>query len=382
MPRPTWAEVNLSAIRDNIRAIRARVGPRVRIIPAVKADAYGHGAVPVSRACLEAGADALGVACVEEAVELRDAGISAPILILGHSEPSDAKAIVQQAVAQMCCDANCATALSDAAVRLGRIASVHVKVDTGMGRIGVAPEQAVEFGRTLSRLPGLSVDGVFTHFPSSDEADRAFTLSQISTFSKVVSGFRRIRTASILAHASNSGGVLAYPEADLDAVRPGIMIYGHYPSSEVPQSISIREVLTLKTRIVFLKRAEAGASVSYGRTHVLKRRSLIATLPIGYGDGYSRLLSNQGEVAVRGVRVPVIGRVCMDQILIDVTDVPGVQLGDEVVLYGGGFDYLSVTKIAEKLGTISYEVLCNIGRRVPRVYLNGGAEESPRPEAK
>jgi len=382
MPRPTWAEVDLSAIRDNIRAIRVRVGPRVRIIPAVKADAYGHGAVQVSRACLDAGADALGVACVEEATELRDAGISAPILILGHSEPSDAETIVQEALAQMCCDTDCARALSDAAVRLGRTVSVHVKVDTGMGRIGVAPQQAVEFGRTLSRLPNLSVDGVFTHFPSSDEADRAFTLSQIATLKKVVSGLKRIGCAAILAHASNSAGILAYPEADFDAVRPGIMIYGHYPSSEVPRAIPIREALTLKTRIVFLKQAEAGTSVSYGRTYVLKRRSLVATLPVGYGDGYSRLLSNRGEVAVRGVRAPVIGRVCMDQILIDVTDVPGVRLGDEVVLYGGGFDYLSVTRIAESIGTISYEVLCNIGKRVHRVYLNSGAEELPPSQAK
>ncbi len=368
MHRPTWAEVDLSAIRDNIRAIRARVGPRVKIIPAVKADAYGHGAVPVSRACLEAGVDGLGVACIEEAIELRRAGVTAPILILGCSEPDASEAIVQQAVAQTCCTLNCATALSQAATRLGKTVSVHIKVDTGMGRIGVQPEEAVAFTRKLMDLPGISVEGVFTHFPTSDEPDRTFTLGQISTFGKVVRGMRRLGLSRLIAHASNSGGILAYPEADLDAVRPGIMIYGHYPSAEVVKSIPIREALTLKSRIVFLKASQPGTSISYGRTHVLKRPSLVATLPIGYGDGYSRHLSNRGEAAVRGVRVPVIGRVCMDQIMLDVTDVPGVEVGDEVVLYGGGYDYLSVTNIARKLGTISYEVLCNIGRRVPRVY--------------
>ncbi len=183
-------------------------------------------------------------------------------------------------------------------------------------------------------------------------------------------GVRSLGIPGLTAHASNSGGVLAFPEADFDGVRPGIMIYGHYPSAQTPKNIAIREALTLKTRIIFMKEATAGTTISYGRTHTLKRLSKVATLPIGYADGYSRLLSGQGEAAVRGVRVPVIGRVCMDQCMIDVTDVQGVSVGDEVVLYGGGYDYLSVTAIAEKIGTISYEVLCNIGQRVPRIYVN------------
>lgn len=371
MHRPTWAEIDLSAIRDNIRGIRERVGPRVKIMPAVKADAYGHGATPVSRACLEAGADALGVACVEEAIELREAGITAPILILGCSEPGSAGEIVRRHVAATCCDSRFVEALSAEAVRQDLSASVHIKVDTGMGRIGVQPDEALEFARRVSTLTGVAIEGVFTHFPTSDEADRSFTLSQIATFRKVSSAVNRLVDGKVIAHASNSGGILAFPEADFDCVRPGIMVYGHYPSSEVARTVQIREALTLKTRIAFLKTAEPGTSVSYGRTHILKRKSIVATLPIGYGDGYSRLLSNQGEACVRGVRVPVIGRVCMDQIMIDVTDVPGVELGDEVILYGGRLDYLSVSRIAETLGTISYEVLCNIGKRVPRVYLEG-----------
>jgi len=379
LTRPTVAEVDLSAIRDNIKAVRARVGSRVKIIPAVKANAYGHGAVPVSRACLDAGADILGVACIEEAIELREAAIDAPTLILGCSETSTAGAIVEHQVAAACCDLPFAQALSKSAEKQARTASVHIKVDTGMGRIGVEPEEAIDFVRAVAALPNLSVDGIFTHFPSADEPDRSFTLSQIATFRKIIGGLKRPhdrpgdipRTiVRFLAHASNSAGILAYPEADFDAVRPGIMIYGCYPSKDVPRTIPIREALTLKTRIVFLKEAPAGTTISYSRTHSLKRRSLVATLPIGYGDGYSRLLSNQGEAAVRGARVPVIGRVCMDQTMIDVTDVPGVTVGDEVVLYGGGFDCLSVTIIADKIGTISYEVLCNISPRVPRVYLN------------
>jgi alanine racemase len=381
MLRPTYAEIDLSAIRHNIKAIRARVGSKVKIMPAVKANGYGHGAVEVSRAVLQAGAEALSVATPEEGIELREAGFDVPILILGCSTPDAAADIVRCDLASTVCDLTYARALSEAAVnRANRpkrgssqrphTASVHVKVDTGMGRIGVRPDQALDFIRELRSLPGISVDGVFTHFPSADEPDRSFTLSQIATFSKVLDALKRHGTSVPLAHASNSGGVLGYPQADYDAVRPGIMIYGSYPSLLVVRSISVRQAMTLKTRIVFLKDVDAGTTVSYGRTHTLKRRSKVATLPIGYADGYQRALSNRGEAAVRGVRVPVIGRVCMDQIMIDVTDVPGVQTGDEVILMGGGYDYLSANNVATKAGTIAEETYCAVSSRVPRVYIN------------
>lgn len=368
--RPTYAEIDLSAIRDNIKAIRARVGPKVRIMPAVKANGYGHGAAPVSRACLEAGAEALCVAIPEEGIELRQAGFDAPLLILGCSTPDAAAETVRFDMASTVCDLAYARAVSEAAVKQGKTASVHVKVDTGMGRIGVQPNEVLDFVASIGSLPGLSVDGVFTHFPSADEADRSYTLSQIAVFRKVLDGLKRRGVSVTLAHASNSGGVLAYPEADFDAVRPGIMIYGSYPSLEVVHSIPIREAMTLKTSIVFLKEADAGTTVSYGRTHALRVRSKIATLPIGYGDGYQRMLSNRGEAAVRGVRVPVIGRVCMDQIIVDVTEVDGVELGDEVILMGGGYDYLSANSVATQAGTISDETFCAITSRVPRVYVN------------
>lgn len=375
MTRPTIAEIDLSAIKDNIRAIRQRVGPAVKIIPAVKANAYGHGAVAVSRACVEAGADMLGVACVDEAIELRNAGIAAPLLILGCCEAEAVEDIVRIGAVSVCCDIGFARALSQAAVKLGRTAAVHVKIDTGMGRIGVAPDEAVEFTRQVGSLPNISVEGVLTHFPSADEKDRSFTRNQIALFKKIVEAIKKEVVVpgvrNLCVHASNSAGILAYPEADFDAVRPGIMVYGLYPSDAVPRSVEIREALTFKTRIVFLKEVPPGTSISYGRTYITTRRQKIATLPVGYADGYPRRLSNCGEVVVRGMRVPVVGRVCMDQTMIDVSNVPGVATGDEVILYGGGYDYLSVSVVAQKIDTISYELLCNISSRVPRIYING-----------
>jgi alanine racemase len=366
--RPTVAHIDLSAIKDNIAAIRARVGPHVMIMPAVKANGYGHGAIQVGRACLEAGVEALCVSCIEEAVELREAGIDAPLLILGCSSSSSVEPILDHAVTSTVCDLPFARALSDAAAARGARAPVHVKIDTGMGRIGIPAAGAVEFIESLCALPGLSVEGVFTHFPSADEEDRSFTSAQIETFGGILGALRDRGIHIKTAHASNSGGILSYREADFDAVRPGIMIYGLYPSPTTPRSIPLREALTLKTRIVFLKTAPAGTPVSYGRTHVLKRESMVATIPIGYADGYPRSLSNLGEAAVRGVRVPIVGRVCMDQCVIDVTGVPDVGVDDEVILYGGGFDYLSLSAIAEKIGTISYELLCAISPRVRREY--------------
>lgn len=368
MWRPTCAQIDLSAIRDNLRAIRARVSPQVRIMPAVKANGYGHGAVETSRACLDGGADALCVACIEEGVELRSAGIAAPILILGCSVPSAAGSIVEQNLASVLCDMSLAQALSEAALNANTTASVHIKIDTGMGRIGVPAAQSADFACEVSRLPGLRIDGVFTHFPSSDEADRSFTLGQIAEFQKVLTQWKRRGVEASMAHASNSGGILAYPEADFHAVRPGIMIYGLYPSSAISQSIPLREALTLKTKLVFVKEMEAGRTVSYGRTHVLKRRSKVGAIPIGYADGYLREFSNKGEVAVRGMRAPVIGRVCMDQCLVDITDVPGAEVGDDVTIYGGGYDFLNLTYVAERIGSIPNELLCAISKRVPRVY--------------
>jgi len=368
--RPTVAEVDLSAIADNIRGIQMRVGDGVRIMPAVKANAYGHGAVEVSRTCLASGADVLCVAMLEEAVQLRTAQIKAPILVMGCSTTDCVDDMVRYDVECTVCDLPFAKALSDSAKTQGKAARVHLKVDTGMGRIGVSPSEAIDMAKSLSVLSNVKLQGLFTHFPSADE-NSALTHEQIYAMGQLRAELASAGIRVPLTHLSNSAAILARPEADFDGVRPGIMIYGHYPSPASPRSVVIRDALTLKTRIVFLKECAAGATISYGGTHTLARKSKVATIPIGYGDGYPRALSNKGKAAVNGIKVSVIGRVCMDQVMLDVTDVSDVGVGDEVVLYGGGYDYLSVTAIAEKLGTISYELLCNIGRRVPRVYVNG-----------
>jgi alanine racemase len=367
--RPTYAEIDLSAIRGNVRAIRERVGPHVKIMPAVKADAYGHGSIQVSRAVLDAGADILGVATVEEALELREAGILAPVLIVGCS-PADAAAdIVSGRITSTVCDLAFATALSEAAEEAETKALVHVKVDTGMGRIGVSSAECESFVRTLFSLPGIKVDSIFTHFPCSDEPDAGYTDLQIRSFRALTESLQSAGFDIPYRHAANSGAILAHPESYFEIVRPGITVYGLYPSPAAFRTVPLTPALTLKTQIVFLKDTAPGDTVSYGRTFTANRATKVATLPIGYADGYNRHLSNRGEAIVREQLVPVIGRVCMDQIMLDVTDVPGVSVGDEVILYGGT-GAVSIEKVAGMLDTIPYEVTCAISRRVPRVYIN------------
>jgi len=320
-----------------MRAIRDRVGPHVKIMPAVKADGYGHGAVQVSRAALEAGADMLGVATLEEAIELREADIAAPILIFGCVPEITARELMRWGISAAVCDLESAAALSEAAVEAasgspvlssparyekggsrGRRVAVHIKVDTGMGRIGMTPQEWEAAAGRLFSLPGIRVEGIFTHFPSSDEPDQTFTKEQIATFGGLCDRLKARGFSIPLRHAANSGGILAHPDSFFDMVRPGIMLYGCYPSPEAARSIPITPALSLKSRIVFLKDVPPGATVSYGRTFKAARRTRVATIPIGYADGYNRHLSNQGEAIVRGRVVPVIGRVCMDQTMLDV----------------------------------------------------------------
>jgi alanine racemase len=368
MHRPVVCEIDLGAIAANVRAIRKAVGPGVKILPAVKADGYGHGAVEVSRVAIDSGADMLGVAGVEEAIELREGGVSAPILILGCTGAESARELIENRITATVCEIGFAKALAETASGLGKRATVHVKVDTGMGRIGVPAREAVRVVEELSRTQGLEVEGIFTHFPSADEKGRDFTEAQIGTFKSILTELEARGVRPAVAHTANSGAILDYPESYLDIVRPGIMFYGCYPSLESSRSIPLVPALTFKTRIVFLKEAEPGITVSYGRSFTTSRRTKVATIAVGYADGYSRFLSGKGEVAVRGCRVPVLGRVCMDQVMIDVTDVPGVEVGDEVVLFGGGYDFLAIENIAEVIGTIPHDVCCAIGKRVPRVY--------------
>jgi alanine racemase len=365
--RPTHAEIDLSAIEFNLRQVRDIVGPDVRICPAVKADAYGHGAVEVSRLLVESGVDMLSVAFIEEAIELRDAGIDVPIMLLQPAFIEQIPEIVRYDVTPTVCDIAFARELSRQAAGKQK---VHLKVDTGMGRVGVQPETAPVFAAELAELPRIELEGIFTHFPSADEEDLSFTYRQIHQFVRIVEAVEATGVHIPLRHAANSAGILNCADSYFNMVRPGIMLYGLYDSPFVSREIELHQALTLESRVAFLKELPPGRTVGYGRTYTAGRPTIVATVPIGYADGYNRRLSNRGHTLVRGARVPLIGRVCMDQIMLDVTDVPGVCVGDEVVLYGrqGGGE-IPMEEIEEIVGTISYEIVCAISKRVPRVYV-------------
>ncbi len=376
--RPTYAEIDLDSIRHNAALLKGAVGEQVELMAVVKADGYGHGAVPVARAALAGGASRLAVAMVEEGAALRAAGLDAPILVLGRTPPSQvAEAIGLDLTLTLVTLAD-GEETAAAAQRLGRRARVHVKVDTGMGRLGFPVTRARvkdEIAR-LCRLDGLEVEGIYTHFAASEE-DHPFTLAQLERFHDLLGQLRAEGIEFPLRHAANSGAIWNVPEAHLDMVRVGISLYGYHPAGRAGatgRAAALRPALTWKTAVAQVKEVPAGTSVSYGRTYVTRGPERLATLPVGYADGYSRALSNRGQVLVGGRRAPVVGRVCMDQIVINVTHVDGVRPGDEVVLIGAqGGEELTADDMAGLLGTISYEVLCAIGKRVPRLYRGGGA---------
>jgi len=369
--RPTVAEVDLSAIRENVRAILRKVSP-ARVMAVVKADAYGHGAIPVAKAALQAGASSLAVAMLEEALELREAGISAPILVFGGALPQEARDYLRHGLTATLYTRESLLAFAKEAKAQARGVKVHIKVDTGMGRVGVPWEEALRFVQEARATPGVEVEGIYTHLATSDERDKTFAFEQLTRFRQVLRALEEANVRGLVRHAANSGAILDLPEAYFDLVRPGIMMYGYYPSAETSESVAVRPAMTFKTRVIYLKEVPAGTPISYGRTYLTPRATRIATLPVGYADGYNRLLSNCGEVLIRGRRYPVVGRVCMDQILVDVGLDSPVEVGDEVVLFGRQGDAeLSVRSICEKLNTIPYEVTCWVSKRVPRVYLNG-----------
>jgi alanine racemase len=340
-----------------------------KILAVVKARAYGHGAVAVSRRLLGLGADMLGVALIEEGRELREAGITAPILVMGAQFPEQAGAIVAEKLTPTVSTLSYAQALSTAAVTMKITVPVHVKIDTGMGRIGVPPDEALDFIAALSQLPGIDVQGVMTHFADADLRDKVFAANQLDRFQALITELDARGIRIPLRHAANSAAVLDFERALFTMIRPGLMLYGYNPLEAGSERADLVPVLSLVTRIAFLKSVPAGVSISYGRTFVTQCESRIATLPIGYADGYSRALSNIGEVLVRGVRARIVGRVCMDMCMIDVTDIPGVCEGDDVVLIGAqGAERITADEIAVKTGTIAYEVLCGISSRVPRIY--------------
>ena len=375
--RDTRALIHLDAIKGVVRNIAAAVGDDVSVMAVVKADAYGHGAVKVARASLAAGASSLAVAYPQEVLELRDAGSDEHILVMGllpFDNPDAVDIIVKTGAAQTVADVDAPRALG-ASAPADRPVPVHIKVDTGMGRIGIPPGDVLSYIEFLRTVPGIAIEGIFTHFPSADEADLSFTGGQITVFTDLLQTIEGSGIHIPLRHMANSAGVLACGDSYVNMVRPGIILYGLYPSHEVERSIPLTPALRLVSAIRYLKRVPVGTPISYGRTFVTSRPSVIATLPVGYADGYNRLLSNRGSVLVRGKRAPIVGRVCMDMTMIDVTDIEGVATGDEAVLIGKqGDDEISADEMAGLLGTINYEVTCAISKRVPRVYLDGEKE--------
>lgn len=370
--RPVWAEIDLASIKHNITEIKRRVGD-TPIIGVVKADGYGHGAVEVSRILLNNGVSSLAVATLSEAVQLRDAGIDVPIIMLGLTPWHYQKTLIEYDITPVVASYSDTRALSALAVEAGTTVDVLVAVETGMGRIGLMPsKESVNEIIGINNLPNIRIKGIFSHFSSADEKDKSYTFQQIENFNRFYQDLEAAGISIKFRTHANSAATMEVPEAWFDAVRPGIILYGCYPSNEVDKSLlSLKPAMTLKASIVFLKRVPAGTSISYGRKFVTERESVIATIPIGYADGYPRLLSGKGRVLIRGQYAPVVGNICMDQCMVDVTDIPNVKKYDEVVLIGTqGDKTILADEIAEKTGTINYEIVCRIGKRVPRVYIN------------
>lgn len=369
---PVWAEIDLGALSHNISEIRRVIPPETGIMAVVKANAYGHGAVEVSKAALSAGAARLAVARSSEGLELRRAGIEEPILVLGYTPPGQIRDTAAHMLEQTVYGADYAREVNREARRSRLSLAVHIKVDTGMGRLGVVAGAAssIDEIKEIAGQDHLRLSGIFTHLACADSWDKDFTLSQLDKFTGLLADLRREGIVFPLVHTANSAAIIGHPLSCFNLVRAGISMYGLYPSEEVEACrLSLRPVMSMKTRVAQVKRVPAGFPVSYGSTYVTERETIIATLSVGYADGFSRLLSSRGQALVRGRRAPVVGRVCMDQCMADVAGIPGVSPGDEVVLFGRqGEEFISVEEVAGLMGTINYEVVSTLSARVPRIY--------------
>lgn len=364
--RPTICRIDLGAIRYNLKAIKRLLPLHTEVMAVVKANAYGHGIVEASSALDKAGADYLGVATVDEALAIRKAGIKKPILILGSILPSEVGAIVGKNITITLCTNELLKAAAKSVKK--RKIKVHIKVDTGMGRIGVWHTEAFDFITRALGYDSVEIEGVYTHFSSAGR-DRFFTQYQIESFERLLKTLDENNIKIPYRHAANSIGVIDLKRSHLNLVRPGLIIYGMYPKRNFAKRIRLKPALELKTRIVYLKDTPPGRSISYGRTYITQKHTKIATLPIGYGDGYGRILSNKAEVLIRGLRAPVVGKVTMDQTMVEVGHIKDVRIGDEVVLIGAQKnDRITAEELARLCSTIPYEIVCSIGARVPRVY--------------
>ncbi len=368
-----WAEIDLDALQHNFNAIKGLLRPETKILAVVKANAYGHGAVPCARTLLSYGADYLGVATIEEALELRHANIFAPILVLGYAPAQEAEVLISNNITPTVYTVEFAKALSNAAIKLDKDCRIHLKINTGMERLGFEPEQ-IEDIKEVCSLPRLTAEGIFTHLACADSEDSSGVHLQYEKFINLTNALTNDGIHIPIRHILNSAGIFDFPEYQLEMVRPGIVLYGYYPSDFIhTERASLKPVMTLKTRVIHLHKAPAGSKVSYGWTYVAKAPITIATIPIGYADGYNRHLSGKGKMLAKGQTVPLLGKICMDQCMIDVSSVNTVNVGDEIIIIGKqGDEQITAQDLADQIDTISYEILCATGKRVPRLYEKGG----------
>lgn len=370
--RPTWAEINLDNLQHNYRQLKNLVGD-TKMMGVVKADAYGHGAVEIAKELVSLEVDYLGVATLDEAVQLREADICTPILILGYTPPDHIACCLDHGITPTVYTPEVAQACSDYAQKHNCRVKIHIKIDTGMGRIGVTPDRAVDFIREVRRYPGVEIEGLFTHFSSADEEDKSYTHHQLASFTTILETLESNGIHIPLKHAANSPATISVPESYFDMVRVGLSLYGLYPAPYMHDLVSLRPVLSVKSRVSFLKMVPGGSAISYGRKYITDKESIIGTLPIGYADGFTRLFTNRGEVLVRGTRVPVIGSVCMDQAMFLGDRAPQLQMEDEVVIIGQqGDECITVEELAKKMGTINYEIVTMVDQRVPRLFWKQG----------
>ncbi|MBU3013156.1 alanine racemase [Poseidonibacter lekithochrous] len=371
LSRPVWAEINLDNLAHNMREVRRVTNKNAKVTAVIKADGYGHGALSIGSVLLENGADRFAVATLSEAIQLRKGFPNTEIMVLGYTPNELALDIINNNIIQTIYTKEQAQEYSKVALTLNKRVKIHIKLDTGMSRLGmVFSDETIESILDMSKLDGLFIEGIFTHFAVADEIDKTFTFKQVEKFNHIVSKLEARGLNIPIKHVSNSAGIIDLPEFNFDMVRAGIMLYGLYPSEHVSKSaVKLREVMCLKAKVSQVKDLDANCGVSYGLKYKNAKKSQIATLPIGYADGYTRMLSGKAKVMIRGIKTPIIGSICMDQCIIDVTNFD-TKVGDEVVLFGGNdINGITIDSVAQSLNTINYEIVCMVDKRVPRVYI-------------
>lgn len=366
--RPTYAEIDLNKLKDNVREIKKTISPAVKLMAIVKANAYGHGSVEIAKAAENAGADYFGVASLGEALELRSSSIKTPILILSETPHAHVERVLDAGITQTVYTFELAQLLSDIAGQRRSKAKVHVKIDTGMSRIGVLPDKAQALIEKIAALPGIELEGVFTHFAKADDPGSGFTMEQFDKFNRIVSSVKSAGIKIPILHAANSAAMINFPQTRLDMVRVGICLYGLNPFENNGNRPKIEPVLSFKTKVLYIKEVPEHTSVSYGASYYTAKSTKIATLPVGYADGLSRGLSNKGSVLIKGKKYPIAGNVTMDMTMVE-TGSDKIEAGDEAILIGrSGSEEITAGDLARLDGTINYEIVCGIGKRVPRIY--------------